>query len=198
MDKIESAYKENNIHPQAFIDWNYVTIGTGNDIGPFTSIGTKAQHKSLQSDGQIIIGDNNVIRELCTIHLPTNPQHNTVIGNDNYFMANSHIAHDCLLENNITLCNNATLGGHTTVMHGATIGFSSNIHQFQVIGSYSMLGMMTCVPKGVKIYPGQVWIGNPARFLKDNTIGLQRNSIEKDTLAEEFERFNNYSLKWSR
>ena len=83
-------------------------------------------------------------------------------------------------------------------MHGATIGFSSNIHQFQVIGSYSMLGMMTCVLKGAKIYPGQIWIGNPARFLKDNTIGLQRKSIEKDNLAEEFERFNNYSLKWSR
>ena len=139
--------KENFVHHTAIINWKKVKIGKGNIIGPNVIIGTDAQHPYLDSKGEIIIGNNNTFREFTTVHLPTEIKKITIIGNNCYFMALSHIAHDCNIEDEVIFSNNVTLGGNTYVMTKSQIGFNSTIHQNQVIGSFSMIGMSSVITK---------------------------------------------------
>ena len=179
----------NKIHDTAVVDWNRVDIGTGNEIGPYVCIGTDAQHRTEPSDGKIIIGDNNIIREYSTVHLPTRFSKVTSIGNNCYLMALSHIAHDCVVEDNVIFSNNATLGGHVHIMQNSQIGFSVTIHQHQVIGSYCMIGMGTVIPRNKKIIPGSKWVGNPARIMGKNAVGLERAGITEAMLETETIRY---------
>ncbi len=179
----------NKIHDTAVVDWNRVDIGTGNEIGPYVCIGTDAQHRTEPSDGKIIIGDNNIIREYSTVHLPTRFSKVTSIGNNCYLMALSHIAHDCVVEDNVIFSNNATLGGHVHIMQNSQIGFSATIHQHQVIGSYCMIGMGTVIPRNKKIIPGSKWVGNPAKIMGKNSVGLERAGITEEMLETENIRY---------
>jgi UDP-N-acetylglucosamine acyltransferase len=179
----------NKIHDTAVVDWNRVDIGTGNEIGPYVCIGTDAQHRTEPSDGKIIIGDNNIIREYSTVHLPTRFSKVTSIGNNCYLMALSHIAHDCVVEDNVIFSNNATLGGHVHIMQNSQIGFSVTIHQHQVIGSYCMIGMGTVIPRNKKIIPGSKWVGNPAKIMGKNSVGLERAGITEEMLEAENIRY---------
>jgi UDP-N-acetylglucosamine acyltransferase len=186
---------KNNIHPTAIINWDKVVIGSGNTIGPYVCIGTDAQSTKDSSDGTIEIGNNNVFREFSTVHLPTKHSYLTKIGSNNFFMVGSHIAHDCVIEDNITLCNNALIAGHTHIMKGSTIGLGTTIHQFQCVGSYSMIGMNSVITKYSIISPGEIWAGNPAKYIKENTIGLERNSISKEKLDLEIQRYNELRVR---
>ena len=179
----------NKIHDTAIIDWDRVDIGTGNEIGPYVCIGTDAQHRTEPSDGKIIIGDNNIIREYSTIHLPTRFSKITAIGSNCYLMALSHIAHDCVVEDNVIFSNNATLGGHVHIMQNSQVGFSVTIHQHQVIGSYCMIGMGTVIPRNKKITPGSKWVGNPAKIMGKNAVGLERAGITEAMLEAENIRY---------
>lgn len=179
----------NKIHNTAVINWDRVDIGTGNEIGPYVCIGTDAQHRTEPSDGKIVIGDNNIIREYSTIHLPTRFSKITAIGSNCYLMALSHIAHDCVVENDVIFSNNATLGGHVHIMQNSQIGFSVTIHQHQVIGSYCMIGMGTVIPRNKKIIPGSKWVGNPARIMGKNAVGLERAGITEAMLETETIRY---------
>lgn len=189
-----SDYKEVNgnlVHPTAVVYWDRIKIGTGNIIYPYVCIGTDAQHMREPSDGVIEIGDNNVFREHTCVTMPTRFSKKTSIGNNCYFMTNSMVHHDCVVEDNVTMSNNCVIAGHVYVMKGSIIGLNCNVHQWQVIGSYSMLGMGTIVTPKNKIVPGKIYIGTPAEVLKDNVIGLQRNNISDEALKEELERYNN-------
>jgi UDP-N-acetylglucosamine acyltransferase len=84
----------------------------------------------------------------------------------------------------MTLSCNVLIGGHSTIMKGCNLGLGSIVHQFSVIGAYSMLGMGCIVPKSKRIEPGFIYVGNPARMLKMNTIGLQRNGITANILQD--------------
>lgn len=179
----------NKIHDTAVINWDRVDIGTGNEIGPYVCIGTDAQHRTEPSDGKIVIGDNNIIREYSSIHLPTRFSKITAIGNNCYLMALSHIAHDCMVENDVIFSNNATLGGHVHIMQNSQVGFSVTIHQHQVIGSYCMIGMGAVIPRNKKIIPGSKWVGNPARIMGKNTVGLERAGITEAMLETETIRY---------
>ena len=178
----------NLIHESAVINWEFVKIGTGNVIGPGVCIGTDAQHITKSSDGIITIGNNNIIREYTTIHLPTAWSKLTAIEDNCYLMVNANIAHDCYIESNCIISNNAAFGGHVYVMKNTNIGYSVSIHQFQVIGSYCMLGMGSIVPKGADIKCGTLWYGVPARFKKYNEVGLQRNGLAVEDMKGEDER----------
>ena len=162
--------------------------GSGNEIGPGACIGTDAQHRNEESVGMIYIGDNNVIREFTTIHLPTRWSGKTIIGNNNYLMVLSHIAHDCVLEDDITFSNNVTLGGHVYIMKGSQFGFGTIIHQHQVIGSHCMFGMGTIITSKSLVGPGGLWYGNPGRSDRMNVIGLERNEIDDKELKLELVR----------
>lgn len=187
--------KENFVHNTAIINWKKLKIGKGNIIGPNVIIGTDAQHPYLDSKGEIIIGNNNTFREFTTVHLPTETKKITKIGNNCYFMALSHIAHDCNIEDEVIFSNNVTLGGNTHVMTKSQIGFNSTIHQNQVIGSFSMIGMSSVITKKMKIIPGYIYAGNPAKRIALNKIGIKKKNISKIDLKKEKIRFISITKK---
>lgn len=179
----------NFVHPTAIIYWDRLKIGTGNVFYPYVCIGTDAQHARESSTGYVEIGNNNIFHPYSSVTMPTKISSRTVIGNNCYFMTNSMVHHDCIIEDQVTMSNNCVLSGHVYVMKGAIIGLNCNIHQWQTIGSYSMLGMGTIVTSKIKITPGNIYVGTPARKLKKNVIGLTRNNIDNDELIKEIKRF---------
>ena len=182
--------KDNYIHKTAIINWRKVIIGKNNVIGPYSVIGTDAQHTRDVSNGKIYIGNNNIIREFTTIHLPTKIKKKTIIGNNCNLMTMSHIAHDCIIEDDVVFSNNVTLGGNTHVMKKAQLGFNTIVHQNQVIGSFVMIGMGTIVTRKIKVLPGFVYFGNSAKKIKKNSIGFKKKGISKSEIINETKRFN--------
>ncbi|MDA7831343.1 hypothetical protein N9A57_05205 [Candidatus Pelagibacter sp.] len=183
--------KDNLIHSTAVINWKKIKIGKGNIIGPYAIIGNNAQHPKLKNSGIIKIGNNNVFNEFTNVHLPTSIKKKTTIGDNNYFMNSTTIDHDCELENNIVLSSNVTLGGNVYVMNNVQIGIKSSVHQNQIIGSYSMIGMHSFVTRKLLVTPGFIFYGMPAKKVKKNLIGLKRNNISVDIIKKETKRFNN-------
>ncbi len=181
--------KGNLIHKTAIINWDRVRLGKGNTIGPYACIGTEPPNISQVSDGIIEIGDKNNICEYVTIHLPTIREVGTIVGNNNILMSSAHIGHDCVLEDDIVLCNNAALAGHVRIMSGATLALNSSVHQFKVVGSWVMVGMNTCLNKSITVEPGNIYFGNPAQKMGRNIVGLRRKEISKNDLSKETKRF---------
>tara|TARA_B100000575_G_scaffold293434_1_gene304804 strand:+ start:2558 stop:3157 length:600 start_codon:yes stop_codon:yes gene_type:complete len=181
--------KGNFVHSSAVIDWDKIQIGKGNVIGPNVIIGTDAQHPYLKSNGKIVIGNYNTFREFTTIHLPTITKKITKIGNKCYFMTLSHIAHDCNIEDEVFFSNNVTLGGNTHVMKKSQLGFNVTVHQNQVIGSFSMIGMSSVITKKTKVLPGYIFAGNPAKKISLNKIGMKKKNISKNDIKKELLRF---------
>ncbi len=163
----------------------HTTIGKNNKIFPFAVIGQEPQDLKYEGEkSKIVIGDNNKIREHCTIHLGTKGDHMlTKIGNNNLFMVNTHIAHDCIVGSNCIFANNATLGGHVHVGNYAVIGGMSAIHQKVRIGKHSMIGGMTGVEKDVIPY-GVVVEERNTSLEGINLIGLKRRNFTKKQLSD--------------
>tara|TARA_Y100000741_G_C18229735_1_gene549299 strand:- start:177 stop:785 length:609 start_codon:yes stop_codon:yes gene_type:complete len=191
--------KGNLIHKTAIINWKKLIIGTNNIIGPYVVIGNIAQHPYSKSSGKIKIGNNNTFNEYCNIHLPTKMTKETFIGNNNYFMNSTTIDHDCYIENRVILSSNVILGGNIHIMNGAQLGIRTSVHQNQIIGSYSMIGMNSFVTKKLKIEPGFVFFGKPAKKVKKNLIGLKKQKITSTALNNEKKRFNElYTIRKSK
>lgn len=156
---------------------NKVTIGTGTVVYPFAVIGEVPQNVKYHGMGaEVIIGRNNIIREHVTINLGTEiDKMKTVLGDNCFIMTGSHIAHDCIVGNNVIMANNATLGGHVYIEDSVFIGGLSAIHQFVKIGKYVMIGGMSGVERDV--VPFTTIIGNRAEIVGLNVIGLKRNGL---------------------
>ena len=182
--------KNNLIHSTAVINWKRLIIGKNNIIGPYVVLGNKAQHPKNRSLGKIKIGNNNIFNEYCNIHLPTKLRKVTLIGNNNYFMNSSTIDHDCIIENKVVFSSNVILGGNVMVMNGAQLGIRTSVHQNQVIGSYTMIGMNSIITKKKIIEPGFVYYGKPLKKVKINKLSLKRNKITTKILNGEIKRFN--------
>ena len=152
-------------------------IGKNNKFFPFSSIGMIPQDKKFTGeDSQLIIGNDNVIREHVTINPGTRKGGmKTLIKNKCLFMVGSHIAHDCQISSNVILVNNATLGGHVNIEEGAIIGGNSGVHQFVNIGKFAMIGGMSGV--GENIIPYALYIGIRSNLRGLNLIGLKRKKI---------------------
>ena len=181
--------KGNFIHSTAVINWKSLSIGIGNTIGPYVIIGNQAQWKNKKNMGKIIIGNNNVFNEYTNIHLPTSIKKKTFIGNNNYIMNSTTIDHDCYLEDDIVLSSNVILGGNIHIMKNANLGIKTIVHQNQVIGSFSMIGMGSIITKKKKILPGYIYYGKPVKKVKKNLLGLKKNKINYKKLNIENLRF---------
>jgi UDP-N-acetylglucosamine acyltransferase len=173
--------KETVIGSHVVID-GHTTIGERNSIFPFVSIGLPPQDIGYkQEDTRILIGDGNIIREYTSINRATTKQDRmTILGNDNYLMAYSHVAHDCVLGNNIIMSNVATLGGHATVGDYANLGGLVAVHQFVNIGAYSFIGGKTGVAKDIP--PFMIAAGNRAKLYGPNQKGLRRHGFTSETI----------------
>ena len=152
-------------------------IGKNNKIYPFASIGNDPQ--DLKFDGEITkleIGDNNKIREYVTVNPGTKGGGGlTKIGNNCLFMVSSHIAHDCLVEDNVILANKVPLGGHAHIEENVIIGGNSAVQQFTRVGKSSMIGGMCGVVRD--IIPYAMVHGNRSILQGLNLIGLRRKNI---------------------
>jgi UDP-N-acetylglucosamine acyltransferase len=175
---------ENNyIGPYCYITGN-CKIGNNNRFEAYCSIGTPPEHRDYfsQSGIKVIIGNNCVIREFTTINCGISQ--NTVLGDSIIMLRNSHIGHDSIIEDKVNLSCNVIIGGHSYIMQGANMGLGAICHQFSIIGAYSMIGMGGIVTKSSEILPGEIYVGNPVKFLKENKIALSRNNITSQQLFE--------------
>ncbi|HEY1227102.1 MAG TPA: acyl-ACP--UDP-N-acetylglucosamine O-acyltransferase, partial [Ramlibacter sp.] len=158
-------------------------IGRDNRIFQFASIGAANQDKKYQGEPtELVVGDRNTIREFVTLHVGTVQDKGvTRIGDDNWIMAYSHIAHDCVVGNRTTLANNSTLGGHVELGDWVTIGGLTGIHQFVKVGAHAMLGFQSAVSQDVP--PFMLVDGNPLSVRGFNVVGLRRRDFSAQRIA---------------
>ncbi len=160
----------------------HTRIGCNNEIYQFTSIGEVNQDKKYKGEPtQLIIGDNNVIRENATIHRGTIQDNSiTSIGNNNLFMASTHIGHDCIVGDNNIMANFAALAGHVIVGDNVILGGYTGVHQFCQVNSFSMCGMGSMVVKDI---PRYVMVsGDPAKAHGMNFEGMRRRGVSKEII----------------
>ena len=153
------------------------TIGKENKIYPFASIGNDPQDLKFNGEKtKLIIGKKNIIREYVTINPGTiGGGGETKVGNNCLFMISSHIAHDCVVGNNVIIANNVPLGGHAIIEDHVVIGGNSAVQQFTRIGKMAMIGGMTGVSRDV--IPYSLSTGNRNYLNGINVVGLRRSKV---------------------
>jgi UDP-N-acetylglucosamine acyltransferase len=125
------------------------------------------------------IGNRNIFREFVTVNRATEAGNKTSIGEDNTFLAYSHIAHDCVVGDHVVMSNNSTLAGHVTIEDKAILGGFTAIHQFCKIGSMAITGGCSKIVQDIPPY--MMADGNPAEVRTINKVGLERNGVNEET-----------------
>jgi UDP-N-acetylglucosamine acyltransferase len=158
------------------------SIGEGTVVYPFASLGLRPQDLKYKGEpSRLIIGRNNQIREQVTMNTGTEGGGMvTRVGNNGLFMVGAHVAHDCVLGDNVIMVNNATLGGHVSLGDYVVLGGLSAVHQFVRIGRHVMVGGMTGVENDVIPY-GTV-TGNRAHLSGLNLVGLKRRGYLREDI----------------
>jgi UDP-N-acetylglucosamine acyltransferase len=157
-------------------------IGEGTIVHPFACLGAAPQHLGHKGeDTRLIVGKRNHIREHVTMHTGTAMGRGvTTVGNDGLFMVGIHVAHDCIVGDNVVMANSATLGGHVTVGDFVFMGGLAAVHQYTRIGRYAFIGGMAGLPKDLIPY-GSVW-GNHAHLEGLNLVGLKRRGFSRESI----------------
>lgn len=174
--------KNNRIGPHVVIEGR-TTMGDENTVYQFASVGAAPQDLKFRGEpSELHIGSRNIIRENVTLQPGTaGGGMLTVIGDQNLFMANTHVGHDSRVGNRCVIANGAALAGHVTVHDGVIIGGLSGIHQFVRLGSVSMIGAGAMVAQDVPPYC--MAQGDRASIQGLNRVGLERNGGSRDDLA---------------
>ncbi|MFA5922365.1 MAG: acyl-ACP--UDP-N-acetylglucosamine O-acyltransferase [Methylococcaceae bacterium] len=157
-------------------------IGKNNRIYQFTSIGEDPQDKKYASEvTRLEIGDRNTIREFTSMHRGTQQDNSvTKIGNDNLFMAYTHVAHDCIIGDHVIMANGASLAGHVHLNSHAILGGFTLVHQFTQIGQYSFAAMGSAITQDI---PPFIMVGGkPTRPHGINSVGMERNGISAEDI----------------
>jgi len=176
---------DNRIKPHSVIS-GPTTIGTGNTVGPFATIGAPPQDlKYRGEDTELIIGDNNQIREYVSIHRGTVTDRGvTTIGSNNLLMGTVHVAHDCELGDSVIMANGAVLAGHVRINHHAIIGGLVAIQQFTRIGAHCYIGGMSGISMDVPPYVIVTGTRKGMRVSGINKVGLKRCGFTNDTIKK--------------
>ena len=158
------------------------SIGKKNRIYQFTSIGEDPQDKKYAFEvTRLEIGDRNTIREFTSMHRGTQQDNSvTKIGNDNLFMAYTHVAHDCIIGDHVIMANGASLAGHVHLNSHAILGGFTLVHQFTQIGQYSFAAMGSAITQDI---PPYIMVGGkPTRPHGINSVGMERNGISAEDI----------------
>ncbi len=158
------------------------SIGKKNRIYQFTSIGEDPQDKKYAFEvTRLEIGDRNTIREFTSMHRGTRQDNSvTRIGNDNLFMAYTHVAHDCIIGDHVIMANGASLAGHVHLEDHAILGGFTLVHQFTQIGQYSFAAMGSAITQDI---PPFIMVGGkPTRPHGINSVGMERNGISAEDI----------------
>ncbi|MHC8440953.1 MAG: acyl-ACP--UDP-N-acetylglucosamine O-acyltransferase [Candidatus Eutrophobiaceae bacterium] len=159
-------------------------IGSNNHIHPFASIGGDPQDKKYRSgtESELIIGDGNTIREYVTINRGTpGGGGRTALGNDNWIMAGTHIAHDCKVGSHTVFANQVLLAGHVEVQDYAILGAVTGVHQFCCIGRHSFAAAYSAISMDVP--PFTLVEGNRATSCGLNRVGLKRHGFSPEVIS---------------
>ena len=157
-------------------------IGERCEIFVGACIGMPAQARNLERvNSSVILGDENVLREYVTVNASMKEGGRTVLGRRNLLMIGSHVAHDCVLGDDITLANSVALAGHVTVEDRVMIGGLVGVHQFVRIGKLAMVGGLSKVV--MDLAPFSMNDGHPARFCGLNAVGLRRAGIKTESMT---------------
>lgn len=169
------------LHSHVVIEKN-TKMGQNNVIHPYAALGGDPQDLSYHGeDTYLEMGDNNIVREFVTMNRGSiNGASVTRIGNKNFFLAYSHVAHDCQLKDEILMVNNATLAGHVQVDSYVILGAFTAVHQFCRVGAYSFLSRATEISKDVPPY--MLVKGLPGYPCGLNTVGLKRRGFSDETV----------------
>ena len=163
------------IGPHVVLDGR-VTMGRDNRIFPGACIGAEPQDlKYTGAPTEVVIGDENAIRECVTINRATHEGEQTRIGSGNLLMAYSHLGHNCLLGDRIVIANGVAVAGHVVIGDRAIIGGVLGIHQFVHIGTMAMVGGMSRIDRDVPPYA--IVEGHPGRLRGLNRIGIKRSGL---------------------
>jgi UDP-N-acetylglucosamine acyltransferase len=157
-----------------------VSMGKNNHIYQFSSIGEDPQDKKYSAEKtRLVIGDRNVIREFSSMHRGTLQDKGvTKIGSDNLFMAYTHVAHDCVIGNNVIMANGASLAGHVRLCDHAILGGFTLVHQFTQIGTFSFAAMGSAITQDV---PPYVMVGGrPTSPHGINSVGMERSGSTQE------------------
>ncbi len=159
-------------------------IGKNNRIFQFASVGEDTQDMKYRGEPtRLDIGDRNIIREFCTLHRGTAQDKSlTKVGDDNLFMAYSHVAHDCIVGNHVIMANAASIAGHVLVEDYAILGGFSLVHQFCKIGKHSFSAMGSVISRDI---PPYVLVGGqPTKPHGINAVGLERKGFSQDAIRQ--------------
>ncbi|HUL46733.1 MAG TPA: acyl-ACP--UDP-N-acetylglucosamine O-acyltransferase [Steroidobacteraceae bacterium] len=169
------------VGPHAVIN-GPTTIGADNHVFQFASIGDAPQDKKYRGEPtRLVIGERNVFREFCTINRGTTHDRGvTTIGDDNLFMACSHVAHDCAVGSRTVFANGAVLGGHVEVGDWVILGGLSAVHQFAKIGAHAFIAGGAMVRRDVPPYV--MVAGDPAEPHAVNAEGLKRRGFTEEQI----------------
>lgn len=161
---------------------DFTEIGKDNRFFQFSSIGEENQDKKYAGEPtKTIIGDGNVFRECCTVHRgTTQDKSETRIGSNGWFMAYTHIAHDCILGDNIIMSNNATLAGHVEVGDHVILSGFAKVHQFCKIGAHAFVGMGCSISKDI---PPFILVAENSPYGL-NSEGLKRRGFSAEAISE--------------
>ncbi len=161
----------------------WTSIGENCEIYPFATIGATSQDRKYAGERAFTkIGSRTVLREYVSVQRATGEDQVTQVGDDCLLLAYVHIAHNCILGNNVTMSNLAQLAGHVEVADFATIGGQAGVHQFTRIGRYAMVGGASKITKDVP--PFFLIEGNPAEPYGLNSVGLRRAGFTVDERNE--------------
>jgi UDP-N-acetylglucosamine acyltransferase len=167
--------EETVVAPHAVVERNAV-IGRGCYVGAGAIIGSDPQDTKYHGEPTWVeIGDETRIREHATVNRGSITTRRTVVGRRCFIMTYAHVAHDCVLEDDVTLANAVQLGGHVTIEAHAGVGGSSAIHQFARIGTWAFVGGGSRVTQDVPPYARAA--GSPLRMYGINAVGLRRAGL---------------------
>jgi UDP-N-acetylglucosamine acyltransferase len=164
----------------------WTTIGERCHFYSHASVGTDPQDLKYKGETTYLkIGNDNVFREFVSLNRGTQGGHGiTVIGNNNFVMAYSHVAHDCIVGNNVIMANAATLAGHVTISDHATVGAFSAVHQFCRVGPHAFIGGFSVITRDALPYIKTVGERNQAKIYGINSLGLQRKGFSEQSIEE--------------
>ena len=183
----------NFIGPGCFIK-SGVVIGNNNRFEAFVMVGQIAEHrdqmrsKTPPVSGRVVIGHDNIFREFVGVHSGT--KSHTIVGDHCTLLTKSHVSHDVVLHDGVTLSCGVMIGGHSILFDGCNFGLNACCHQFSRIGHFAMVGMGAVVTKKSTVEPFDLCVGVPAERIGENKIAIDRMCISDNDMRAYIQQFH--------